>query len=294
VISPTKMVTPTLYRSGPVFIRKMLRCGNRILRYQQPKNGLVRVKPQRMLPPQNPNTILNIASAFMRSKLLFAASRFGLFEKIGSTGKNLDELAIETKLSVKRLRILADAMVALELLEKENDLYKNSKESLAFLSCPETEGLRPFLFFWDQISYSKWMKVQEAFRGESLFGEFRFNEAEQLIFSEGIESITRSVSAILPQIYNFTNHTAVLDLGGGTGTYLQAIIERYPHMNATLCELPKVAAIARTRLAPYRDKIAVLDCDIQRDQIPGQHDVILIANMLHIYSPERNRKLLTL
>jgi len=229
----------------------------------------------------------------MRSKLLFAASQFGLFEKIGTNGKSLADLSSETKLSVKRLRILADAMVALELLKKENDLYKNSEEALEFLNCAETDGLRPFLLFWDQISYLKWMKVQEAFRGGSLFGEFRFIETEQRIFSEGIESITRSVAAILPQVYDFTNHSAVLDLAGGTGTYLQAIIDRYPQIHATLCELPQVAAIARTKLANYAGKVTVLDCDLHRDPIPRHHDVILIANMLHIYSPERNRKLLS-
>src|SRR5262245_63930327 len=52
------------------------------------------------------------------------------------------------------------------LLKKEHDVYHNTEETLAFLSGSESEGLRPFLFFWDQISYLKWTKVQEAFRSE--------------------------------------------------------------------------------------------------------------------------------
>ena len=241
----------------------------------------------------NPETILDIASAFMSSKLLFAASQFGLFEKIGTAGKTLEDLSAEMKLSKRRLRILADAMVALGFLTKKNDRYENSEEALSFLSGSESEGLRPFLLFWDQISYQKWTKVQEAFRGESIFGEFRFTEEEQHIFSAGIESITNSIARILPEVYDFSGHHAVLDLGGGTGTYLKSIVEQCPHLKATLCELPQVAGIAQKQLASHGEKIQVLACDLQKDPIPEGHDVVLMANVMHIFSPERNRKLLS-
>src|SRR5262249_1889594 len=118
------------------------------------------------------------------------------------------------------------------------------------------------------------------------------NEQQQQIFSAGIESLTKSIATILPQVYDFAPHRALLDLGGGTGSYVQVIINRFPHLKATLCELPPGAYIARKKMAAHGEKISVIECDLQKDSIPNDHDVVLIANVLHIFSAERNRKLL--
>jgi tRNA A58 N-methylase Trm61 len=49
--------------------------------------------------------------------------------------------------------------------------------------------------------------------------------------------------------YDFSQHRRVLDLGGGTGSFLVALLRRYQNLEATLFEVPDVAAIARERLA---------------------------------------------
>ena len=224
---------------------------------------------------------------------MFAASNFGLFEKLGSHRKTLEELSSELKLPERSLRILADSMVALGLLKKEDNRYFNTEESSLFLSGSESDGLRPFLKFWDRVSYKKWTTIQQTVSGKTLFGEYRLTPEEQQIFSEGIESITNSVAQLLPEVFDFSAHNALLDLGGGTGSYLIPILNKYSRMNITLCELPQVARIARKKLTSFGDHLRILDCDIQKDSIPEGHDVVLIANVMHIFSPERNCKLLS-
>jgi hypothetical protein len=44
---------------------------------------------------------------------------------------------------------------------------------------------------------------------------------------------------------------------------------------------------------PADARIAVADGDFFRDPIPPAHDVVLLANVIHLFSPERNRAALS-
>ena len=110
----------------------------------------------------NPATIIQLASGFMAAKHLFAANELGLFEALADAPATLDGLAARTGLTHRAARISADAMVALGLLEVQDGTYRNGTAAARFLAGPGPEDLRPFLRFWDKISYPAWTRLAEA------------------------------------------------------------------------------------------------------------------------------------
>jgi SAM-dependent methyltransferase len=203
-------------------------------------------------------------------------------------------LAQRTGLAPERLRILADAMCALRLVERRGDRYQNGPVAAAYLTGAGPVDLRPFLRFWNHLSYPMWTKLEDAVRTGQGQGTMDLSEDLQRIFSEGVEAIQALPSRALPATYDFGPHRRVLDLGGGTGSWLLALLERYPSLEGTLFDLPNAAAIARQRFAttePGRRAQAVPG-DFFADLVPEGHDVVLIANVIHLFSPERNRELL--
>jgi len=120
------------------------------------------------------------------------------------------------------------------------------------------------------------------------------SEEEQRIFSEGVEAIQAAPAQALPSAYDFGRHRRVLDLGGGTGSWLRAILRQYGGIEGTLFELPSAAAVARRHLAsdPATQQVKVVGGDFFEEPIPAGHDVVLIANVAHLISPERNLELL--
>jgi SAM-dependent methyltransferase len=105
-----------------------------------------------------------------------------------------------------------------------------------------------------------------------------------------VEAITAGTAQVLPTRYDFSRHRRVLDLGGGTGSFLMAVLRRHPDLTCTLFESPPVAAVARHRLAvdSLAQRIQIVEGDFFRDPIPEGHDAIIVANVVHNYSPERN------
>ena len=130
--------------------------------------------------------------------------------------------------------------------------------------------------------------------GSGQEGFFRFSEEEQQIFSTGVEAFSAPAAAALAAAYDFGRHQRVLDVAGGTGSFLIAIIRRHPDLRGTLFELPAACAVARRRLAhdPESARIEVIEGDLQVDPIPDGHDAVILANIVHGISQAHNLDLL--
>jgi O-methyltransferase/methyltransferase family protein len=231
-----------------------------------------------------PDPIMQIAMGFMAAKHLFVASEIGVFENLAGGPATLDELAAKSGIPQRTLRISADAMVSLGLLERDGDRYCNSAIAAAFLAGASGPDLRPMLRFWNRISYPAWLNLESAVRsGQGQGNFFRFSEEEQQIFSVGVEAFSAGAAAALAAAYDFSPHRRVLDVAGGTGSFLIAVLRRHHSLHGTLFELPSTCVVARSRLArePEGTRVRVIEGDLLKDPLPDGHDVVIAANIVH-------------
>jgi SAM-dependent methyltransferase len=242
-----------------------------------------------------PDSILQVASGFMASKHLFVANEVGLFGHLADGPCTLDDLAVRSGIPQRRIRILADAMVALGFVAREGDRYRNGPVANAFLAGRTAADLGPLLRFWNRISYPWWDQQETAIRtGKGLVPFGTVSDEFWTLAAEGMEALSAETAEALTATYDFGRHRRVLDLGGGIGTYLLAVLRRYTGLQATLFELPATAAIARPHLAatPFASMIQTIEGDFLTDPLPEGHDVVILANVIHMFSPERNVALL--
>lgn len=231
----------------------------------------------------------------MRAKHLFAASELGIFEMLSERPATIDELAARLKIPRRTTRIVADAVTALGLLERHGDEYRNSELAQTYLSGRGSVDMRYFIRFWNRLSYRRWLGLEDSIRnGRGVAGEFNFTTEEQKIFSEGVEAFSAAHAKALAATYDFSRHRRLLDLGGGTGSFLRAIMSRYPELECTLFELPGAAVVARQRLAadPNAPQFKVSQGNFLKDALPKGYDAILLAHVVHVLVPEQNLQLL--
>jgi len=242
-----------------------------------------------------PDPIMRIAMGFMAAKHLFVASEVGLFSGLAQGPATLDELAARCGIPRRTAGINADAMVSLGILERDGERYRNSAAAAAFLGGGPGLDLRPMLHFWNRISYPAWLTLEEAVRagaGQVKFGQF--STEEQQIFSAGVEAFSAAAAAALAGNYDFSRHRRLLDIGGGTGSFLLAILRRHAALRGTLFELPGACEAARRRLASEAEvaRIDIVEGDLVSDPLPDGHDVLLVANTVHVLSAAHNLDLL--
>ncbi len=238
-----------------------------------------------------PEPIMKVASGYMAAKHLFVANEIGLFEKLAGKPATLDELARHTGVPRRTLRIVADAMASLGFLNKQDGRYRNSAAAETFLGGGPGTDLRPMLRFMNRLRYPHWVDLEAAIRtdgGHTKWGQM--TEEEQRIASEGIAAWTIPTAAALAADYDFGRHRHVLDVAGGIGDFLVALLRRHPALAGTLFELPHTAAVARRALAgkPELARIKIVEGDLFKDPLPEGADAVIIANVVHILSPARN------
>ncbi|MEV6238325.1 methyltransferase [Lentzea sp. NPDC051838] len=239
-----------------------------------------------------PDRIFQLAQGFMASKHLFAANELGLFEALGEGPADLAGLAARTGLPQRTARISADAMVALGLLEKHGEQYANSPVAATFLSGATPADFRPLLRFWDKISYPAWTDLAGALgRGKPAHDITEIDDELVPVVSAGIDAATAGACRALPHVAALPQQSRVLDIGGGTGSWSVALADADPSLTATVFELPGVAAFATTRLRDH-SRIQVHVGDLLTDDLPQGHDVFLMANLIHYFTPDTNRTIL--
>ena len=242
----------------------------------------------------SPEPIMRLASGFMAAKHLFAANELGVFESLADSPATIDALADRTGLTRRAARISVDAMVALGLLERDGDTYRNGEAAAAFLTGRTPADLRPFLHFWDKISYPTWTGLADALSTGPTKEVFDLDDELQLVASAGIEAILAGPARALPETFDFSPHRRLLDVGGGTGSWTIPVAQRYPNLEATVVELPAVVPLARERIAEadLTSRVTAEVGDVMSGELPTGYDVFLVANLIHYWAPQDNRALL--
>lgn len=101
-------------------------------------------------------------------------------------------------------------------------------------------------------------------------------------FSEQMRQRSTLLAEPLLAAVDFSGSASVVDVGGGTGTLLAAILSRHPNITGRLLELPAVVALA----PPVLDDWGVADrCELVPGDmfvaVPGGADTYLLASVIH-------------
>lgn len=110
------------------------------------------------------------------------------------------------------------------------------------------------------------------------------------IFNQAMNDFGQTVSAAVVQAYDFSRFGKIIDVGGGHGTLIAAILQRYPRMTGILFDSPHVAESARQPIisAGLAQRCEIVGGDFFKSLPPGC-DAYLLRWIVHDW--ERSRAL---
>lgn len=120
----------------------------------------------------------------------------------------------------------------------------------------------------------------ETIYGKPFFAFIAEEREAAAVFDAAMRDMALLAAAEFTQSYNFRSLTHVVDVGGGDGTVLAALLERYPQLRGTLVERGRAAETARERLKPFEGRAEVAPGDFFRD-VPRGADAYLMMHVLH-------------
>lgn len=133
----------------------------------------------------------------------------------------------------------------------------------------------------------------ERVHRQQAFDWFRDHPAEWTLFNDAMTGASSPVIADLVAAYDFSAVGTVIDVGGGHGALLAALLQAHPHLHGVVYDLPEVV----TGAPPLLDKAGVgaRASTVGGDffhSVPTGGDVHVLANIIHDWDDDRAVRIL--
>ncbi len=235
--------------------------------------------------------IVELASAFYGSSVLFAALELDLFTALREApGARAEALVQTLGCDPRGLRLLLDAAVAVGLLTKVDDGYALTPAAAATLVRGAPQDLTQAIAYNRDV-YPAWGRLAALARTG------RPVEPPKLHLGEDPERTRRFAlsmhgralgigRAVVP-LLGLPKGARVLDLAGGPGTYALLMAQSDPTLTCDTYDLPAISAVAREITLPCADRVRCHAGDYHTDVWPeAAYDAVTLFGCLHQESPE--------
>jgi SAM-dependent methyltransferase len=240
--------------------------------------------------PLQPTTIQKLATAVYPSFALLAGMQLDVFTPLKDGPLTAAQVADVLGVNPEKLSRLLYALVTTHLLTVEGDRFANTPEAQQFLvkGKPTYLGGRHenFSEVWENL-----LHTAETIRTgvPQCKKDFAATSPEdQRHFFRGLHPGTLANGRELAARYDFSPYRTLADVGGGSGGMALALTDAYPHLRATVIDLPMVTPLTQQFIAEAgaADRVQVVAADVVNAPVPGTYDVAVLRSLLQVLSPE--------
>lgn len=240
--------------------------------------------------------------------LTAAVAHFKVFGLLAEEPRSFEELRIALGLDERPAVVLVTALRAMGLVEKD-DSGRLTLTSMA------AEHLAPGAAF----DVSDYVGLAATSPGVlEMVERLRTNKPADVsgdggaafIFRQGIKSAmdhedlarhftlalagrAKNVAPVLAERLPMDGVSRLLDVGGGTGIYSIALLQKYPRLRATVLDHAEVSKVAAEMAERYgvADRLELREGDMFADPLPTDCEAILLSNILHDWDVPECRQL---
>jgi cyclopropane fatty-acyl-phospholipid synthase-like methyltransferase len=236
---------------------------------------------------------MELSTAFIPAEVVLTANSLGLFEALKEGGLEAGEIARRLETEPQATRTLLDALVVLKLLKKDKGIYTNAPAAKDLLTSNSPYYLGQTLLHCAQLK-ERWARLEEAVRKGRLAEKEKMATAWCEEFVLGMAGMAKFLAPTLARLVNLKGASALLDLGGGLGTYGLEFARRYQGLKVIIYDLPQVVKLAREALdlSEFEGRVKFVGGDYLEQDLPRGFDAALLSNVIHQSSAEEVRLIL--
>lgn len=231
---------------------------------------------------------------------MHTAVELNIFDTIGSQMMSAKEVSAKIHTEVRATELFLNALTALNLLEKKDNLFSMTEVSGKYL-LSTSETCYSSMIKFDSSMWNVWEKLTEAVRtGKPVRTPdmHQTNKEDTECFIMAMHHIVsaRGDAGLLADRLNLEGVHSIIDIGSGPGTYPIAICRKYPHISATIFDLPGTIDVTKKVLKKDglsdRINLNLVAGDYNIDPLPVGFDVAFLSNIIHSENEETNKTLM--
>ncbi|MBS9428412.1 methyltransferase [Photorhabdus akhurstii] len=231
--------------------------------------------------------LVELIASYRKSIAIYAFVDTGLsvYFKDGAY-MDINELASQYDIDYSRLNRLCDLLIEIGVLVSSNDKVALSDGCRALA---DPESIESLMIKWefDSDFWNAWLMYPKSLlenngrsafeiaHGKPIFEYLDSNELLRAKFNSLMSKNSNKMIEKLFDIYDFSQHDKILDVGGGRGNLLIKISERVKGKH--------YAVLDRYNKSPTYENIDFIDGDFFKS-IPLGYDLYILKNIIHDWS----------
>lgn len=238
------------------------------------------------------SALLTLINGYQMSQALHVAAALGIPNLLADGPRSVDELARETGVHAPSLYRLLRALAGIGVFQEDGGRFNQT---------PLSEQLRTDISgsigHWavnvgQSHHWESWGHLLDSVRsGESAFQQIYGTSVwdyratrppEQAIFNTAMTALSAGVVGAVVRAFDFSRVRVLVDVGGGEGSLLAAILDANPGLRGVLFDQPAVAEQARALLqrAGVAERCKVVPGSFF-ESLPAGADAYLLKSILH-------------
>lgn len=246
---------------------------------------------------------VELAMAYKMSQALRVVLELGIPDFLSLGPKSIDELAVLADADARALYRILRALASVGLFsECEPEVFALTQNGTTL--CQGPHSMRD-LILWtvDPSQYHMYADLLGSARTgrpacENVFGKRIFeymaeNPNVAARFDAAMTNICETTSPMLLEAYDFSVGRTLVDVGGGQGAFLFAVLHKCPEVRGILCDSEECLRTASHRIV----QLGLEDrCSLEAvnffERVPFGGDIYVLKNVLHDWEDERCVKIL--
>jgi len=232
---------------------------------------------------------------YWETKILLTAVKLDLFSLLDGKPKTARDLAGRMGAHEPTLALLLNALVAMRVLTKEADSYRNSSVAETHLVRHAPQYVGHLLLLHD-AEWNNWGKLEETIRSGHRSVDRHVFETDPELGGNVLAVLHRIGQQSGPDLarrLQLIGPVRMLDLGGGAGTNAIAFCQVYPELTVTVLDLPATLRLTEKTVkeAGLESRVALRPGDFNKDPLGGPYEVVLMSDILHYQAFDTNEAL---
>lgn len=244
------------------------------------------------------HTLLEMLHAGWMGQAICAAAELALPDRLEGGARSAEELARETGAHAPSLERLLRALAALGLCAQDADGRYRVTPTGALLRSNGRGTLRAWALWWGRQLWPVWGELAWSVRtgtgararvtGAAGFEALERDPALAALFNRAMAELTAASVRGLASRLALAGRSRIVDVGGGHGELLAAVLEAWPDARGVLFDRPHAEPGARSHLAQCG---LAARCEFVAgdffESVPGGADAYLLKSVLDDWDDER-------
>jgi hypothetical protein len=241
------------------------------------------------LPPAG--ALLKMITDYWVSQAVSTAAQLGIADLLKDGPKRSEELAPAVGADARALYRLLRALTSVGVFVEDEDSCFGLTPLGAYLQSDVPGSLRAIAIFFgteffragSRLAYSV-QTGQPAFDhvfGMGFFEYFEHHPKASRVFNEAMTGLTRQRVAAVVAAYDFSGLKKIVDVGGGQGEFLIAVLKAHPTLTGVLFDLPAAINSAQQAIAADLTERCALVAGDFFAAVPSGGDAYVLSAVIH-------------